>query len=268
MRDRTSNASLLGGLLGAGMIACAVSPPSDGPNHPAPVLPAKEQPRFAALVFTRTAGFRHESIPAGIEAVAALAGEHGFTAVFTEDAAEFTDASLAQFGVIAFLNTSGDVLNDAQQSAMERFVRQGGGFVGIHSATDTEHDWEWYGRLVGARFGGHPEIQDGVIDVVNRDHPSTRFLPRHWPRRDEWYNFQRAPAEAVTVLARLDESSYSGGTMGDQHPIAWCHEFDGGRAWYTGGGHTIESFSEPLFRQHLLAGIEWAAGVPGNPSPR
>jgi len=219
------------------------------------------QPRFTALVFTKTAGFRHDSIPAGNAAMADLARDRSFAATFTEDSGYFTDESLARYRVIVFLNTTGDVLDEPQQAAMERFVRRGGGFVGIHSATDTEYGWEWYGRLVGARFAGHPEVQEAVVDVVDDEHPSTRFLPARWRRRDEWYNFQQPPAEPLRVLACLDESSYRGGTMGERHAITWCHEFDGGRAWYTGGGHTIESFDEPLFLRHLLAGIEWAAGA-------
>ena len=143
---------------------------------------------------------------------------------------------------------------------MERFIQNGGGFVGIHSATDTEYDWAWYGQLVGSYFDGHPAIQEAEVDVVDNAHLSTSGLPNPWLRTDEWYNFDPDPTGSVTVLLTVDESTYSGGTMGNPHPIAWFHEFDNGRSWYTAMGHTEASYSEPLFRQHLLGGIRYAAG--------
>jgi type 1 glutamine amidotransferase len=135
--------------------------------------------------------------------------------------------------------------------------------VGIHAAADTEHGWPWYGGLVGAYFASHPEPAQARIRVESRDHPSTRTLPDPWNRFDEWYDFEQNPrSQGVTVLLALDEASYSGGQMGDDHPIAWYHEYDGGRAWYTAGGHTEDSFSEPAFLEHLLGGIRYAAGAP------
>jgi type 1 glutamine amidotransferase len=208
------------------------------------------------LVFSKTAGFRHASIEAGIKAVRELGQLYHFDVHATEDAAVFNNANLPKYDAVVFLNTTGDVLDEAQQQAFERYVRRGGGFVGVHSATDTEYDWPWYGRLVGAWFAGHPRIQDAVVVVQNRKHPATRHLPARWQRRDEWYNF-RAQPKGVTVLASLDIDSYEGSTM-DPHPIAWCHEFDGGRAFYTEGGHTKASYSDPAFRQHLVGGIFWA----------
>lgn len=166
---------------------------------------------------------------------------------------------MAQYQVVIFLNTTGDILNEAQQAAFERFVQGGGGFVGVHSATDTEYDWPWYGRLVGAYFAGHPPVQPATVEVIDRTHPSTAVLPSIWQRRDEWYDFQSAPAADVNVLALVDEDSYDGATMGEPHPIAWHHVYDGGRAWYTGMGHTGETYDEPLFREHLWGGIRWAA---------
>lgn len=216
-------------------------------------------PRMRVLVFTKTADFRHESIAAGVTAIRELGMQLDFRVHQSEDATIFNDDGLAPYRVIIFLNTSGTIFNDNQRTSFERFIQRGGGFVGIHSATDTEYDWPWYGRLVGAYFDGHPEIQDAVVRVTHRDHRSTRHLPSEWERRDEWYNF-RAKPENVTVLAQLDETTYEGGTMGEDHPIAWFHRYDGGRAWYTAGGHTEESYSEPLFREHLLGGILWAAG--------
>jgi type 1 glutamine amidotransferase len=221
-------------------------------------------PRFTVLVFSKTTGFRHDSIPQGIAAIEMLGTEHGFAVDGTEDAARFSDVALARYKVVVFLNTTGDILDAGEKAAFERYVRSGGGFVGIHSASDTEYGWPWYGRLVGTWFASHPQIQRATVHIANPDHPSMKGLPPLWERTDEWYNFRSDPRGAVQVLATLDETTYSGGAMGADHPIAWCQEIDGGRSWYTAMGHTKESYAEPLFRLHLLGGIESAAGVAGD----
>jgi len=223
--------------------------------------------RFSVLVFSKTNGFRHSSIPAGLGALRALGAKYGFGVDATEDAAEFADATLAQYKVVLFLNTTGPLLSDEQKSAFQRYIRAGGGFVGIHSASDSEYDWAWYGRLVGAYFRGHPQIQQATATVEDRKHLSTRSLPQSWGRRDEWYNFRSNPRSMVHVLVTIDESTYSGGTMGSDHPIAWCQEFEGGRSWYTAMGHTEDSYDEPLFLDHLLGGILSAAGEGDCASP-
>jgi hypothetical protein len=215
---------------------------------------------FSVLLFTKTAGFRHSSIPDGIAAITELGQLHDFDILASEDSTVFTDTHLALHQAVIFLNTTGDILDEGQQAALERYIRNGGGFVGIHSATDTEYDWPWYGQLVGAYFADHPSIQSATVQVLDASHPSTRPLPERWTRTDEWYNFQAAPAPSVTILAEVDESTYEGGTMGSSHPLVWAHEFDGGRAWYTAMGHTSASYTDPLFRQHLWGGILWAAG--------
>lgn len=212
------------------------------------------------LVFHKTSGFRHESIPAGIEAIAALGEELGFRIIESEDATLFTDAGLAGYDVIVFLNTTGDVLDRAQESAMESFVASGGGFVGIHSAADTEYEWEWYGGLIGAYFDSHPAPQPATVEVLATDHAAMRGIPDSFELVDEWYNFRDVPDPEVTILASLDEGSYEGGTMGEPHPIAWAHEYGGGRSFYTGFGHTAESFSESIVLTQLRNGIQWAAG--------
>lgn len=213
------------------------------------------------LVFSKTTGFRHASIPDGLAAIQQLAVENNFLVTATEDGTVFTDANLAQYHAVVFLMTTGDVLDAAQQSVFERYIRAGHGYVGVHSASDTEYSWPWYGGLVGAWFSNHPAIQTATVHVEDHGHPSTSFLPRDWVRNDEWYSFRTNPRTGVRVLATLDESTYSGGTMGADHPIAWYHGYDGGRAWYTAGGHTAASYTEPLFRAHLLGGIRYAAGV-------
>lgn len=215
------------------------------------------------LVFSKTDGFRHGSIEPGIAALRDLGAANGFVVDTTEDAGQFTTGNLSRYKAVVFLSTTGDVLNTEQQSAFMAYIRGGGGFVGVHSAADTEHGWSWYGGLLGAHFASHPAPAQARIRVEDRDHPSTRHLPNPWNRFDEWYDFQRNPrSQGVTVLLTLDESSYPGGQMGNDHPIAWYHEYDGGRAWYTAGGHTDASFSEPAFLDHLLGGIRYAAGAP------
>jgi type 1 glutamine amidotransferase len=214
------------------------------------------------LVFTKTAGFRHDSIPAAILAIRQLGIANGISVDATEDAGAFTNTQLARYNAVVFLLTTGDLLDGDQQRAFERFIRRGGGFAGVHSAADTEYAWAWYGSLVGAYFKSHPSVQRASVRVV-AGHPSTAGLPRNWTRTDEWYNFARNPRPSVHVLATLDERSYlpGPGAMGSDHPIAWWHAYQGGRAWYTAGGHTAESYSDPLFRRHLLGGIRYAAGL-------
>lgn len=220
-----------------------------------PIVPAKA----GVLIFSKTAGFRHDSIETGVVAMKDLLAPT-YTVDATEDASAFTPANLERFRVVVFLNTTGDVLDDAQQQAFERFIEDGGGYVGIHSASDTEYDWPWYGRLVGAYFKTHPAIQEAVVRNESKDHPSMAGWPAELKRTDEWYVYRTNPrsVKGMMILASLDESSYTGGGMDGDHPTTWCHEVGKGRAWYTGGGHTKESFAEPLFRSHLKGGVDWA----------
>lgn len=220
---------------------------------------SKEQVSPKVLVFSKTAGFRHTSIEAGVAAIQKLGKEHGFEVDHTEDSRDFTAAKLNKYAAIIWLSTTMDVLNEVQQSEFERYIQAGGGFVGIHAASDTEYDWPWYGKLVGGYFNGHPKIQSATLEVLDMTHISTKMLSKKWIRTDEWYNFKNLNPK-VHPLLRIDESTYEGGTNGDNHPMAWYHEFDGGRAWYTGGGHTEESYSEPLFLEHILGGIQYAIG--------
>lgn len=218
---------------------------------------------FDALVFSKTAGFRHGSIPVAVAAIEQLGDDHGFTVTATEDAAAFTDANLAQYEVVIWVSTTGDVLNESQQGAFERYIQGGGGYAGIHSASDTEYSWPWYGDLVGAYFKDHPANQTAAVKVEDPAHSSTAGMSPTWNRFDEWYNYQSNPRGDVHVVASLDESSYApgGGAMGHEHPISWCQDYDGGRSWYTGMGHTDESYAEPQFLTHILGGIRTAAGV-------
>lgn len=215
------------------------------------------------LVFTKTEGYRHASIPAGVAALRGICRQQGWVMDSTEDAADFSEVNLKRYHAVIFLNTTGDVLEPRQENAFERYIQAGGGYVGIHSATDTEYGWRWYGGLSGAYFRGHPEIQDARIRVEDRLHASTQHLSDSvWCRRDEWYNFKEVNT-GVKVLLSLDEVSYSGGDMcgrlegGRCHPLAWSQVYDGGRAFYTGMGHTDASYREPAFLDHLAGGIRY-----------
>ena len=253
-RKRSTESRYISVILALSMmiVACA--------STTAATEPTEQQPAFAVLLFSKTGGFRHDSIPAGIAAIKDLGDHHGFRVDATEDATVFTDEGLAKYHVVVFLNTTGDVLDPSEKAAFERFIRRGRGFVGIHSATDTEYGWPWYGRLVGAYFRKHPAIQPATLKVADETHASTKHLPAEWTRTDEWYDFRDDPSPRVNILIRIDETTYSGGTMGASHPMAWWHEYEGGRAWYTALGHTTESYKEPEFLGHLLGGILWTAG--------
>jgi type 1 glutamine amidotransferase len=222
---------------------------------------AQDTPNFKVLVFSKTGGFRHQSIPDGIALIKQLGADNHFAVDASEDSTVFNESNLANYRAVVFLNTTGAILDDGQKAAFQKFIKNGGGYVGVHAASDTEYSWPWYGGLVGAYFKSHPKIQSATIKVEDHANPSTAFLGPTWQRTDEWYNFRESPRGRVHVLASLDETSYTGGSMGADHPIAWCHPYEGGRSWYTELGHTSESYSEPQYKKHLLAGIQFAAGV-------
>lgn len=211
------------------------------------------------LVFSKTKGFYHESIPTGIAAIQKLGKAHQILVDTTKNSNYFTEDSLKKYSVVVFLSTTGNVLNADQQVAFERYIQAGGAYVGVHAAADTEYEWPWYNKLVGAYFASHPHQQKATVLVNDKKHSSTSFLPDQWSRFDEWYNYKDINP-AIKVLATLDEDSYEGGKNNKNHPIVWYHDYDGGRAFYTGGGHTDESYNEPLFLQHLLGGIQYAIG--------
>lgn len=220
------------------------------------------------LVFSKTEGFRHASIEPGIEAFKKMATEKGFEVDFSEDATIFTTPNLRKYSAIVFLNTTGDILNNSQQTEFERYIQAGGGYVGIHSATDCEYEWPWYGALAGAYFLDHPNpdnVQKGKFYVVKKDHWATKGMPDEFERSDEFYSFKQMNP-AVNVLIKIDEKTYRGGKNGDNHPMSWYHEYDGGRAFYTAMGHTNETFAEPLFLNHVWAGLHYAMGG-DNPAP-
>lgn len=222
---------------------CVVTGPATAPDR--------------ALVFTRTAGFRHDSIPTAVATLRQLANEEGLIVDHSEDAGDFSAENLARYRVVVFANTTGDVLDASQQAALQAFIRRGGGFVGVHSAADTEHDWPWYGQLVGAYFRSHPPgLQATRVQIERNDKP----VGMPWPIRDELYNYRSNPRGQVRVIATVDERLYDGGAMGADHPIAWCHAFDGGHSWYTGLGHDNTVYGDANFLAQLRQGLRYAAG--------
>ncbi len=217
------------------------------------------------MVFSATAGYRHDSILAGKNLLQNLATENGWDIYLTESAADFTPGSLANYDVVVWLNTTGDVLSNTQQTAFESYIENGGGYVGIHSAADTEYDWPWYGDLVGAYFHSHPAVQSATVQVENNSHPSTAHLNSSWQHVDEWYNFQSNPRGSVNVLLSLDENSYSAGAGAmDDHPIAWYHTAGAGRAFYTGLGHTAAAYNNQDFARHIEGALLWAGRMDKN----
>ncbi len=231
--------------------------------------PVEAEP-VEALLFTRTQGFRHASIADAVAFFTSLTPEQEINVTHTEDPTIFSDAGLAPFDVVVFANTTGDVLDDAQQGALQRFIRSGKGYVGAHSAADTEHQWPWYGELVGAYFISHP-LLPVEVEVTTEDptHPSTQHLPATFLFTDEIYNFDRNPRRDHSILLTIDEAGFifpnipDTPSMGDDHPVAWYKEFEGGRSFYTNLGHRPETWADPVFQQHLLEGVRWAA-APNN----
>jgi len=215
------------------------------------------------LVFTRTMKYRHKSIPEGVLAVHHLGGNTMWATDHTEDAGAFTPENLKRYAAVVFLNTTGDVLDETQQKAFEDYIHAGGGFVGVHAAADTEYDWPWYGKLVGAWFRDHTKVMPNRVNVEDPTEISTIWMlaSNPWPHEDEWYAFRSNPRPNVRVLGTIDDTLTGVNGMGGAHPIAWKHTFEGGRAWYTGMGHTKESYADPVMLAHLQGGILWASGL-------
>lgn len=215
------------------------------------------------LLFTKTTGYHHASIAAGIEAIKKIAAEKNFSVDVDSTGKHFNDNDLKKYKTVIFLSTTGNILNSDEQVALQRYMEAGGGFMGIHAAADAEYNWAWYNNLVGAYFKSHPSnpnVRKATVVVTDTGFIAMKGIPEKWERTDEWYNY-KSISPAIKVVAVLDEDSYEGGENGRNHPIAWYHEFDGGRVFYTGGGHTDESFSEPLFLQHLANGLAYTIGA-------
>ena len=215
-----------------------------------------KDPKPLVLIFSKTNGYRHSSIPVGIAAIKKLGAENGFDVDTSEDSLSFNTDNLKKYSAVIFLNTTGTIFGPDQEKALQGYIHHGGSFMGIHAATDCEYKWQWYGDLVGGYFKSHPKQQMAKFLVVDKDHPSTKHLPDVWERFDELYNFKYLNPD-IHVLIKIDEKSYTGGENGDNHPMAWYHDYDGGRSFYTELGHTDESYSDPNYLKHILGGIQW-----------
>lgn len=208
------------------------------------------------LVFSKTAGFRHASIAEGVKMFNEMAADSNMTIVHSEDAALFNHHSLSEFDIVVFLSTTGTILDAGQKTTFQQYIESGGNFLGIHSATDTEYDWPWFGEMVGARFNGHPHIQEARLETTNRQHPAIMGMPAEWNHTDEYYNFRDLQGDNITLVT-VDETTYEGGTNGEFHPISWCKPVKDGKMFYTALGHTDECFSDTIFRQHIKTAINW-----------
>jgi len=228
---------------------------------------APAQKQFKALLVTITNGWRHESVHAGVLAIQQLGVRNFFDVVYFDDPHSFTDKFLEQFQLIIFLNTTGDIFDSTQKKVMERFIQSGKGFVGIHSASDTEYGWEWYTKLVGRMFYIHPPVQTAKLKVVDNKFPGLDgFNDRLWT--DEEYQFGPEKIQGLNYILAVDEKTYNpkvdwgakkSDGMGEFHPLSWYHNYDGGRSFYTALGHIPANFSDPAFLNHIYAGILWAA---------
>ncbi len=225
---------------------------------------------FKAFLVTTTKGFHHESIHAGVLAIQQLGVKNHFEVVLMQDPKSFTDKNLEKYSVVIFLNTTGDIFDSLQQKVLERFIQSGKGFVGIHSASDTEYGWDWYTKLIGRMFEIHPVIQTAHVNVEDMNFPGLEGFTVNKIRKGEWYEFGPEKIAGLNYLLTVDESTYNPKTervnknmkglgMGKFHPIAWCHNYDGGRSFYTALGHIPDEYYDTLFLNHLFAGIKWAA---------
>jgi len=225
------------------------------------------------LVFTKTVGFYHDSKPNAIKAFYEIAHENKWQITFTEDSTMFSEKELSKYNVMVFLLTTGNnLLNDEEKTALQTYVENGGGFVGVHSATDTEYKWPWYERLVEAHFLGHPPVHEGKLIIEKRNHPATKCFGADTMKwKDEFYSFDRNPRKNgnMEVLVSIDEKSYNidenlwfknvNIVMGD-HPLIWCQHIGRGRSFLTSLGHTAELYDNDMFRKHLTGAMMWAAG--------
>jgi type 1 glutamine amidotransferase len=225
--------------------------------------------QFNVALFSKTDGWHHNSINKGVEAIEKLAKLHDFTVFWTEDAGRvFNDKQLAKYQAVIFLLTTGDVLDDEQQAAFERYIQAGGGFVGIHSASDTEYDWEWYTKMVGHMFHIHPAVQTAAMRVEDPNFPGMDRFAKRFIFTEEWYEFDAPRSEGLRYLLTVDEKTYrpqidwgakKSAGMGDFHPVSWYQEYDGGRAFYTALGHLPATYDDDHFMHHVYGGIYWAA---------
>lgn len=214
------------------------------------------------LLLTATAGYRHESIPAAVAAIADLARPLGLVVERIDGPAPIGRLPLDGVVAVVLAQTTGDFLGAEAAARLEAFVREGGGLLALHAAADAHYGWPAYEALVGAWFRSHPPGLQSTIVRFEPDVPGLAALGggREWRVTDELYDFRTNPRGRVRVIATIDERTYAGGGMGADHPIAWCHAVGRGRSWYTGLGHRAELFADPVMREHLGRGLAWVTG--------
>lgn len=208
------------------------------------------------LVFSKTKGYRHNSIVAGKKMMLQLGQQLHLAVDTTEDATVFNRLQ-SSYQTVVFLNTSGDVLDSLQQLGLQQYIRRGGNFLGIHAASDTEYDWPWYHDLVGAYFGGHPKQQTAMFHLANQPFPVTAHLPDSLQLFEEIYNFKAVNVDKIQVVMTVDEATYQGGNMGNQHPICWWQQYDGGKMFYTALGHNDACYTHPSFVTLIGNALRW-----------
>ena len=221
-------------------------------------LNCSDKNSFSVLVISETKDWVHDSIESGIDMIKNIGDKNNFNVYHSDNSKVITSENLKEFNSIIFLNTTGDILSKNEQNVMEQFIKSGKGYVGVHSASDTEYEWQWYGDLVGAYFRNHSDVVDGKIFTVDNTHKITEHLNAEWNIEDEWYNFDYI-SDNINVLLKLDETSYEGGEHPDYHPITWYQKYDGGRSFYTALGHTTEVFKDERFIKLLEKGILYAS---------
>ncbi len=233
-------------------------------------------PKPRILVLTEIAGWDHGTRAVANSVIRDLGILHGFD-VDTTNVTDgfFTDSSLAGYSAVCFINTTGTIFTTAEADAFKRYMRAGGGYVGMHASTDGEYSLQWYGEMTGAFFNGHPfNVATAKVAVLDKKHPSTEFITSDTlTRTDEWYfwgqnpDFRNNPLidpaenDSVNVLMTLVESSIPGSTLNHFHPICWYRNFENGRVWYCGLGHDPGTFNDSLVKRMLLGGIRYAAGM-------
>ena len=233
--------------------------------------PTVQQDGKKVLIYTKNGkGFIHDNIQASVDMLTALCEDNEIAFDVSEDPSLFTEDNLAKYDALIFTNTNNDAFdNDEQRLTFKRYIQAGGGFVGIHSACGSERHWPWFWEMLGGTFVRHCPYQEFDVKITDPNHPSTEFFAGDWKWEDEGYYLHHLNPDIhvllshdMTTIEDKGKDDYPGTIFGDLYPGAWCHEFDGGKEWYTSYGHNIKHYTDPDFRQHVLGGILWTIDKP------
>jgi len=230
----------------------------------APAIHAQSRPQV--LYVTQSAGFAHPVLPLTEEVLPAIGRQHdAFDIDITRDASILTTDTLKRYDAVVFYTTGELPMNADQQTAFLQFIRNGGGFVGIHSATDTFYGWPEYGELLGGYFDNHPWREEVSVRVEDRTHPATKHLDERFQINDEIYQFKQWSRDRVNVLMSLDTQSVDT-TQDSVHrsdndfALTWSHSYGKGRVFYTALGHEEAVWQDDRFQRLIVNGIVWAIG--------